>query len=452
MHRILIVDDEPIIVNSLYQILQQAMHLDLEIYRAYHAYEALERLDRTRVDLVVSDIRMPGMDGLELQRRIVAKWPWCKIVFLTGYNEFEYMQTALRNGGIVDYLLKNEDDGLIVRAVEKALKEIELQETFMERVRIANARHHSALSVLRRNALLEKSGEGRDALRGAFAQSEIPLSADGKAWAMAVRYDEYPDPALPEEERELLRYACGNILGELLEPSGVFAAADAELGFSVWAIQPKELPGPDGTPKVEDRAWDDLIARMGSVAESAQEACREWLKLPVSFALGNRALEWSEFGEEARQLTGLLKRPAFRGKELLVRLSPELSESEEGLPESAEPGGDPLHPKLIRTVHDYVRDHLDQELSLGRLAELVHHSPTYLSRLYRRLTGITLFEYITDRRMGEAKRLLRDSRLKIHEIAAAVGYESAPHFTRFFKKQTGLTPQEFRDLPEDGQA
>lgn len=86
---------------------------------------------------------------------------------------------------------------------------------------------------------------------------------------------------------------------------------------------------------------------------------------------------------------------------------------------------------------------------MTRLAELVHHSPTYLSRTYRRLTGATLFEYIADRRMNEAKRLLADGKLKIHEIAAAVGYESAPHFTRFFKKQFGLTPQEYRDRGGD---
>ena len=105
MHRLLIVDDEPIIVNSIYQILQQATYLELEMYRAYNAFEALELLQRTRVDLVISDIRMPGMDGIEMQGQIISQWPMCKIIFLTGYNEFDYMQRAIRNGGIVDYLL-----------------------------------------------------------------------------------------------------------------------------------------------------------------------------------------------------------------------------------------------------------------------------------------------------------------------------------------------------------
>lgn len=141
----------------------------------------------------------------------------------------------------------------------------------------------------------------------------------------------------------------------------------------------------------------------------------------------------------------LLKQEAFQRRELLIQPYDGLekpSEEAMALPELINDG---QLPRIIRVVNDYVRGHIDQELSLTRLAELVHHSPTYLSRLYKRLTGITLFEYITDQRMVLARQLLQESMLKIHEIATAVGYESAPHFTRFFKKQVGITPQEYRD-------
>lgn len=296
MHRVLIVDDEPVIVNSIYQILEQAMHLELGIYRAYNAYEALDLLGKTRIDLVISDIRMPGMDGIEMQRQIISKWPWCKIVFLTGYNEFEYMQMAVRNGGIVDYLLKNEDDELIVHAVEKALKQIELQEGLMDKIHKANMKHQIALSVLRNNTLLERMDEGTEALRLKFELSEIPLLVDFPVWVMAGRIDDWPGP-MTEEERELLRYACQNIMGEFLEPSSVHVSVTLEQIRFIWAIQPKELHNSVGSIGEEERtrAWTDLRCRMVSIVESAQEACNKLLKLPMSFVLGEAPVEWERF-------------------------------------------------------------------------------------------------------------------------------------------------------------
>jgi two-component system response regulator YesN len=66
MHRLLIVDDEEIITDSLYEVFNQLMSDELEVYRAYTARGALEWLRRTRIDIVLTDIRMPGMSGLEL--------------------------------------------------------------------------------------------------------------------------------------------------------------------------------------------------------------------------------------------------------------------------------------------------------------------------------------------------------------------------------------------------
>jgi len=444
MYRVLIVDDEPIIVNSIYQILQQAMHLELEIYRAYHALEALEILQKTRVDLVISDIRMPGMDGIEMQSEIIKKWPLCKIVFLTGYNELEYMQRALRNGGIVDYLLKNEDDELIVRAVEKALKQIEQQEGLMQRVQQANSKHQIALSILRKNALLEQVDEGTEALGLKFEQAEIPLAMHHPVWVMVGKIDDWFRP-MSAEDQELLKYACLNIMAEFLAPSSVHVSITYEADRLLWAIQPKEFVDGDESLGEAELLWMNLRSRMASIVESAQEACHTWLKLPISFALGGAPCDWKQFGGQVERLNKLLLDKGYQRRELLIQDSDELPTSGNEMLDLVESPSEPHAPRIIRYVNDYIRSNIDQELSLTKLSELVHHSPTYLSRLYKRLTGTTLFEFITEQRMIVAKQLLKESMMKIHEIATAVGYESAPHFTRFFKKNVGLTPQEYRD-------
>jgi two-component system response regulator YesN len=74
--------------------------LRLDIYRAYSAIEGLEWLNRTKIDIVLTDIRMPGMSGLELHERVVRQWPRCRVIFLTGFTQFNYIQTAMRGGGV----------------------------------------------------------------------------------------------------------------------------------------------------------------------------------------------------------------------------------------------------------------------------------------------------------------------------------------------------------------
>ena len=126
MIRLLIVDDEQLIVDGLVQLFEGCEQLELEIYRAYSAIEAMDWLKRTSIDIVLTDIRMPGMSGLELQQEIQRLWPWSKVIFLTGFDDFQYIQNALRSEA-EDYILKTEDDETIIAAVEKAISGLRRQ-------------------------------------------------------------------------------------------------------------------------------------------------------------------------------------------------------------------------------------------------------------------------------------------------------------------------------------
>ena len=100
---------------------------------------------------------------------------------------------------------------------------------------------------------------------------------------------------------------------------------------------------------------------------------------------------------------------------------------------------------IIIRIQKYIRYHINEELTLTGLAEQVYLNPSYLSRIYKQLTGLNLFDYVNQVRIDKAKELLKESNKKIQEIAAAVGLDSAPTFTRFFKRMTNMTPQEYRE-------
>ncbi|MBW7459322.1 AraC family transcriptional regulator, partial [Paenibacillus sepulcri] len=101
--------------------------------------------------------------------------------------------------------------------------------------------------------------------------------------------------------------------------------------------------------------------------------------------------------------------------------------------------------KILTMVNQYIEQHLAEDLSLDKLANHVYLHPTYLSRLYRQMTGTRLSDRIKDLRLKKAKELLAAPRLKIHEVSASVGFESAHYFTKVFKKELHMTPQEYRD-------
>ena len=98
-------------------------------------------------------------------------------------------------------------------------------------------------------------------------------------------------------------------------------------------------------------------------------------------------------------------------------------------------------------IHKYIRRHLKEDISLNDIARYIDRNPTYISHVFRAATGETLFEYITRLRMERAMELLRNSTMKIQEVAAAVGYDEQSYFSQVFKKYTGQTAGGYRKLP-----
>ncbi len=104
--------------------------------------------------------------------------------------------------------------------------------------------------------------------------------------------------------------------------------------------------------------------------------------------------------------------------------------------------------QLIRKVKELVAERLDQEISLLYMAEQVHLNHQYLSVLFKSETGQNFSDYVTICRMNKAKQLLKETNLKIYEVAKLSGYISSKHFMAVFKQVVGVTPSHYRDQLE----
>lgn len=101
---------------------------------------------------------------------------------------------------------------------------------------------------------------------------------------------------------------------------------------------------------------------------------------------------------------------------------------------------------IVAKITNYISAHLTEDLSREQLADKVFLNPSYLSRLFKKETGQSLTDYIIHIRMKEAQRLLSRTNMKIVQVSEQSGYHNVSHFSKMFKKVTGITPQEYRNL------
>lgn len=104
-----------------------------------------------------------------------------------------------------------------------------------------------------------------------------------------------------------------------------------------------------------------------------------------------------------------------------------------------------LNQRSLRQVLEYIQTSIDQDLSLEVLANLVNMSKYHFISLFKQSVGVTPHQYVMQQRVERAKELLRDCKLSISEISLACGFTNQSHFTRLFRKYTGVTPKIYRE-------
>ncbi|GLX70580.1 response regulator transcription factor [Paenibacillus glycanilyticus] len=539
MLRLIIVDNEPIIVRGLKQLLTEEAPFELDVYGVHAAEEALKLFGSMRFDIALLDIRMPGMNGLELQARIVEQWPHCKVVFLSGYDDFNYIQTAFRNGG-VDYVLKMDGDEAILEAIQKAINELSRASEMSRLIDQAKEKLQQSLSSLQRDYVKQLLHGLGPVKQEKLEELQIGLDASSPSLLLLSRFDSW-HPSHTDSDKTLMYYALHNIAGEFWSGCRSFSVM-LEANVMVTFVQ----PSPEEHWLNGRGHWTRFV--IGQL-EMIQSACKQYLKLPVSFAASNEPVDWNKvylkyselkqmmfygFGQRTEMLlTDVVNRnfstdssplvgdtiikAQSRLKQLLtsditmenrllydfdeladisrkltsdhpflyemyngvaytllsaINHQPRKEEFPNDWPKKLisldthatwEEALDYLRTIIIRLqllrnqeseagthllvnkLKSYIDSHLDDDLSLVRLAETVYLNPTYLSRLFKMQTGQGISEYTAELRLTKSCDLLKFSKLKVQDIAMKVGFDSATSFGRFFKREMNMTPQEYRD-------
>ncbi|WP_411346363.1 response regulator [Paenibacillus sp. WLX1005] len=217
MVNILLVDDESYVTESLaLTIPWEQLRID-QVFCAESVNQALSLLTEKEIDIVVTDIRMPDRDGLELLGELSRNWPAVRSLVLTGHSDFEYAQKAIRLKAS-DYILKPVDDDQFMESVGKAVTAIEQEWGQLDKYNRLAYRRQSELEVLR-DGLLSDMLLGRELnereLLERLSNYEIALQP-GRVARMLYMSTGDSLRGMEESEARLLEYAVGNIAVELL--------------------------------------------------------------------------------------------------------------------------------------------------------------------------------------------------------------------------------------------
>lgn len=422
MYRVLVVDDEEMITDSLAAMLSETERFELDVYRAYSGTEAFQLLNEYQFDIVISDICMPGTTGIELAKGIRQKWPRCQVIFQTGYDNFEYAKQAIREK-VAHYILKSEGDEILLDAIGECIRSVEKEMDV--RAALLKAREETRLykAMLRRNIIrtLLLDHEKTDYHDQMWDKVEISLTEGCPVMLLAGRASrELTDEtalAIDMAIREKIMYAVKS------------EAVWQDQNVIIWALQP-----------VDHENLQHARAVVKGMAEGIKRAILQTLGISITFVFHEKQIEW----EQVSRPFDRLKRVAelmLSGNSQIDLAGIEYFENRHG----EEADETELEKSFVSRLMAYISEHIGGDLSLYALSEKLHLNPSYLSRRFKELTGQTLTETILNLRMEKACDLLKNTSFRISEIASMVGYETSANFSKVFKKVMKITPREYRD-------
>ncbi|WP_010270532.1 response regulator transcription factor [Paenibacillus senegalensis] len=277
MASLLIVDDERHITDRLAGFVPWDQCGVSAVYKAYSAEEALDVMESCSVDIVLTDIRMPGMSGLELSEQIRRRWRKTKCILLSGHAEFEYAKEAIRHGA-VSYLLKPVKDEELLEAVGQVRKELEEEwRAIVSQERIAQTVREN-LPQMRGNLLGELllgKRYGASELRDKLAMLSVPGFYEQPFALMLVRLDQ-PFHTYDPQSLALVEYAVGNIAEELFLPDYELWHGKDVHGYLVFLIRDIFLDNPQSS---------SYRAALESKAGQLKEAIRSYLRGAVTILI-----------------------------------------------------------------------------------------------------------------------------------------------------------------------
>lgn len=399
MYRLLIADDEPRIRRGIRSLEWETLNVEV-VAEASNGVEALELVENHAPDIMLVDINMPYLNGLQLIEQVKKVRPQCVMIIVSGYDEFEYAKEAVKLN-VFDYILKPVNRKELMNTVVRAIEVIQ-KNTHEERfVRWAETQVANETVNLKRQFV-------KNWFNHKLTKKEIQENLDvfqikelENKCLIVLKKLEVEVHDAPKLEDELLDFCILNIFEELIEPFSMM------LSFST------------------------MHQYYGAIINHQPEAelfnLQEKIQLLVSkYLMKEILIEYQVIGEDI-----------FEIPSLFVKLKSQLDQRSE-------------LSSIVLLAKVYIeKNFTSSELNILEVAEHIGVSSSYLSRLLKKETGLSFTNFVSKLRIDKAVELMNDPTLKIFEVAEMTGFGTQHYFSAAFKKVRGVSPNVYRNRKDE---
>jgi two-component system response regulator YesN len=507
MIKLLIVDDEQIEREGMQAILEKGFP-GIMIRQAKNGRMAVEMTAEFLPDLILMDIKMPGMNGLEAVELISAAYPAVKFIMVTAFDTFDYMKQAIRLG-VKDYVLKPSKASEIVLTVGKVIGQIEEEQKRLAESMVQQEALQKTLSLVETDVVTQLLFDHVHEVHLDMLVEMLDTPSTEEMFVLLVMLpagSEHLYPSVKEKVRANWSGWIGAMYGSQL-PIIVFrertksyraqATALAREILSIgnaqggkgWFVGIGNVCG--SLNRIRESYHDALMAtvntglpvkyRFYSDVPVMGEVCEGDLNRhqKKEFADEIRFGQWDEICQYVMNMIQCFEKDRAellhtqqRVQEVLWVTSRVMSEmgveidtpmysynmqdyrqlrTETGqlldrMKQAYIGHNDRMEADTIHQLKQYIMEHSHQDITLDALAKKVGLSPIYLSKMFKEKQGVNYIDFLTEYRIEKAKKLMGDPERSIKEITFEVGYHDPNYFSKVFKKMSSMSPKEYRKM------
>lgn len=507
MYNVIIVDDE-LIIRRFYSDIIDWEKIGFQVVQlCQNGEEAWEYIQNNKVDCILTDIKMPGMSGIDLLSRCQNLHPEIRIVLISGHLEFEFAKEALKHNA-ADFLTKPVDESELIECMAKIKNELDQKniDIFM----LYQYKREFLNAVLHGHYRNEKN------LNQVLINHKIDISQNTKTAIIEIYTEKNTlDNAIASYTTESFSTIIQNLINISEIPvTGYYVSAINDI--ICYILFPSD--NGESFEASADMHCNELTETLSSYSNivckkkmithynTFEELCKKDRKLNLKSDSGNNIPDLisenklfsehknlllsyiysGDFSESKRQLSEFFEELKDNDIEIIKNISAYLLElitkdnffDNTCMDRTAIQGylndikNEKDYKKIYNSLLDgikytmsyigtdkknnfatnsiilaknYIQEHFSENISLEKLSGMYYLSPSYFSKTFKAVFGFTYAEFLKKCRLEKAKKLLLETDYKIYYISKAVGYENTKFFTRIFKTTYGISPKSYRE-------
>jgi len=502
MYRVLIAEDEHLERRAIKFYLDKFYSDKLEIAaEVANGEEALFKALENNVDLVLMDIKMPKINGLQAAEKLKKERPEIEIIILTAHSEFDYAQKSIQIG-VVDYLVKPYVEKDFCRVIDKGIAKIKKREEGKIKQKELSRRLKEITPIIEKEVILELIYNTKDSIKK-FEEYKEMLDIEGNEF-MFILFNKKFKEKFPEDFFFKAKEKIDNFSMGVIAYNGFKNMIFLAVGNNLKDINQKKLNKSleDLKKEFASEYGKELYYNKSEISSDLKQLNDLYNQSREAFLSGELKIENYPYKREKNIITKIIEKdyePAkaafselfdflinenncnsneikaylrrfliFLNRRLLeyynkdesilniskleeeIRMINDLEKLRnyfnnllENIIKNLSSKETDQKVEVIERVKEYIRENYSEDISLESVAEYISFSKYYLSKLFKEVEGINYKDYLIKIRMEKAKEMLKEGG-KIKVIAREVGYSDRNYFSRAFKKYTGISPGRFR--------